>query len=215
VGSIVVTKRNAHAVGETLDLWVSLGTRHVALSRFSPAGYAASHAARLLPSRADLLTAFAAAHPFAERGLLELTCTMPVPPCTVEVERFPQIRFGNCPIGTAMQELALGPDGRLKNCTLHRTALGGVADVLDDGVDIAALLEAPERVQYRRELPEFCTGCAHAPTCRGGCGAAAEWVLGHARRFPDPLVWQHVDDTFGKRLARERADGRLHLETIL
>ena len=40
----------------------------------------------------------------------------------------------------------------------------------------------------------------------GGCGAAAEWVLGHARRFPDPVVFQHVDDEFSARLEAERAD---------
>jgi radical SAM protein with 4Fe4S-binding SPASM domain len=214
VGSIVVTRRNAREVGRILELWQALGARHVALSRFSPAGYAVSHAARLLPSRADLLAAFEQAHPFAARGEIAISCTMPVPPCAVEVERFPCIRFGNCPIGTEMQELALGPDGKLKNCTLHRTALGGVDDVLNDSVDIAALLDAPERSEYRKELPEFCTGCVHATTCLGGCGAAAEWVLGHARRYPDPLVWQHVDTDFGARLAKQRSDGRRHLETI-
>jgi radical SAM protein with 4Fe4S-binding SPASM domain len=114
-----------------------------------------------------------------------------------------------------MQEFALGPDGKLKNCTLHRTAIGGVADVLDDGVDLAALIRAPEVSQYRRELPEFCQGCLHASTCAGGCGAAAEWVLGHARKFADPFVMQHIDDDLAASLAQQRNDGRTHLEMIL
>lgn len=217
VGCVVVTRLNAADLGAILELWEGLGVRHIALSRFSPAGYAASHAAKLLPSRADLLEAFAATQAFSEkRRAFQTSCTMPVPPCAVEVERFPDIRFGSCPIGTSAQEFALGPDGKLRNCTLHRTAIGSVRDVLHPDVDLVALLQAAEVRDYRRQLPEFCTGCLHAETCGGGCGAAAEWVLGHARRFPDPFVWQHIDDAFAAELsARRDSDGKRHLELVL
>ena len=214
VGCIVVTRKNAERVGEILSLWCSLGVRHIALSRFSPAGYAASYAAELLPSRTDLLTAFDQAEPFGRDHGMTLNCTMPVPPCAVEIERFASIRFGYCPIGTSMQELALGPDGRLRNCTLHGKPIDP-NDVLDPMLDLAGVLNSPAVAGYRRELPEFCHGCLHAETCGGGCGAAADWVLGHARRFPDPLVFQHVDDDFAARLKQQRRDGRTHLEVIL
>lgn len=210
VGCTVVTRKNAAHVGAILALWKALGVRQIALSRFSPAGYARTHVAALLPTRDDLRTAFGQAQPFAKDGMV-ISCTMPVPPCAVEVEEFDAIRFGTCAIGTTMQEVALGPDGSLRNCTLHRTAIGGVKDVLDEAVDLRALLEAPEIKDYKRRSPEFCQGCLHEPTCGGGCGAAAEWVLGDARAFPDPMVWQHVDDDFAARLAK---DGRRHLEVI-
>jgi len=185
------------------------------LSRFSPAGYAARHAAQLLPTRAELITAFEQALPFARERGMNLMSTMPAPPCAVEVERFSPIQFGSCPIGTPLQEFALGADGALRNCTLHRTAIGAVKDVADPAVDLGALLEAIEVTGYRRELPEFCQGCIHASTCGGGCGAAAEWTLGHARRFADPFVMQHIDDDFAARLAEKRRSGRTHLEVIL
>ena len=205
VGCIVVTRKNAARVAETLALFHSLGIRQIALSRFSPAGYAARNAAELLPSRDDLLVAFRQALPFA-RADMSIMCTMPVPPCTVEVEDLLPIVFGNCAIGTSMQELALGPDGKLRNCTLHGAALGG--DMLD--VDPAAVVTSAGVTEYKRTLPEFCVGCGHASTCGGGCGAASEWVLG-TRSLPDPLVWQHVDDDFAAQLARDR---RRHLEVI-
>ena len=214
-GCIVITKKNHARVGEILELWRELGVTQVALSRFSPAGYAARHAAQLLPSRAELITAFEQALPFAREHGMHLMSTMPAPPCAVEVERFSPIQFGSCPIGTAVQEFALGPDGALRNCTLHCTAIGAVKDVADPAVDLAALLEAIEVTGYRRELPEFCQGCVHASTCGGGCGAAAEWTLGHARRFADPFVMQHIDDDFAARLAQQRRSGRTHLEVIL
>ncbi|MCB9590249.1 MAG: radical SAM protein [Polyangiaceae bacterium] len=231
VGCIVVTRQNANHVGEILELWEELGVRHIALSRFSPAGYAASHAATLLPSRSDLIAAFEASQAFMEstpkrfpaatltkprKATHQISCTMPVPPCAVEVERFGDIRFGTCPIGTGAQEFALGPDGKLRNCTLHRTAIGGVSDVLNPEIELAGLLQAQEVTEYRREQPEFCEGCLHVQTCAGGCGAAAEWVLGHARRYPDPFVWQHIDDTFGAELSAQRTSAeKRRLELIL
>jgi pyrroloquinoline quinone biosynthesis protein E len=216
-GCTVVTRKNAARVAQTLRLWKSLGVTQIALSRFSPAGYASRHAAALLPSRDDLLTAFRQAMPFAKEGM-SLYCTMPVPPCAVEIEELEGIRFGTCPIGTPMQEIALGPDGRIRNCTLSRGAVGGDRDVLDQDVDPVALLDAAERTGYRARVPAFCEGCVHASTCAGGCGAASEWVLGDARAFPDPVVWQHVDDDFAARLASARApgaDGKRRLEMIV
>jgi pyrroloquinoline quinone biosynthesis protein E len=212
VGCVVVTRKNAARLAETLALFESLAVRDISLSRFSPAGYAASHVAALLPSRDDLLVAFRQAIPFAKRSFSNekragwrISCTMPVPPCAVEVEELAPLEFGTCAIGTTMQELALGPDGRLRHCTLHKSGLGGGRDVLDDDVDPAAIVTGSEVTGYRAKVPAFCEGCVHAGTCGGGCGAAAEWVLG-SRAMVDPLVWQHVDDDFAARLARERSE---------
>jgi radical SAM protein with 4Fe4S-binding SPASM domain len=218
VGCVVITRKNAAHVGAILARFDTLGVRRISLSRFSPAGYSVRRAAELLCTRGDLLQALEQALPFAARDEhpMDLAVTMPVPPCAVEVERFHPIAFGTCPVGTESQEIALGPDGKLRNCTLHRTALGGVDDILDPSVDVAALLEAPERTEYRRRLPEFCTGCLHAGTCGGGCGAAAEWVLGDARAYPDPFVWQHIDDDLAARFEAARGEDRprRHLDVL-
>ncbi|MBS2015695.1 MAG: radical SAM protein [Deltaproteobacteria bacterium] len=210
IGCIVVTRKNAAHVGEILALFASLGVHDIALSRFSPAGYAASFVAELLPSRADLLVAFRQALPFArgEGGARKtrITCTMPVPPCAVETEDLAPLKFGSCAIGTTMQEFALGPDGSLRHCTLHAKGLGGAKDILDPSVDVAAIVTGREVRDYKKTLPSFCEGCLHASSCGGGCGAAAEWVLG-SRALPDPFLWQHVDDAFGGTLAEARSRG--------
>lgn len=203
VGSIVVTRRNASRVGETLHLWRTLGVTQVALSRFSPAGAAVGAVAELLPSRDDLLTAFRQAIPFAKSGM-RIASVMPVPPCVIEVEELAPIRFGTCAVGTTLQEFALGADGALRNCTLHATRLADGRDVLDPLCDLAGLMENRSARKPRPQLPAFCEGCIHAPTCGGGCSAAAMWVLGPDTTAPDPIVWQHVDDEFSARLERER-----------
>jgi len=204
VGCVVITRANAMRTGDTLERWRELGVKTVALSRFSPAGYAAHHVAQLLPSRAQLMTALGQAAEMGRRHGLALQCTMPVPPCVLDHDDYAPVSFGDCPIGTEQQEIALGPDGRLRHCTLHADGLGDV-DVLE--ADVAALLARPERTDYRRRRPRFCAGCVHEHRCNGGCGAASMWTIGldaEGHRHVDPLVHQHVDETFGAELARRR-----------
>jgi radical SAM protein with 4Fe4S-binding SPASM domain len=207
VGCVVVTRLNARRVGEIFELWRSLGVEHIAFSRFSPAGYAVAQVAELLPGREDLIEALEQAHACAEQGM-RVSSTMPIPPCAVEIERFPRIAFGFCAVGSGEQELALSPSGQLRHCTLHRGALFGGRDVLDESLQLESLPRSDEISSYKREVPEMCRGCAHEHTCGGGCGAAAEWVLGHARRFPDPFIAQYLDDDFAARLAAQRAAPR-------
>jgi radical SAM protein with 4Fe4S-binding SPASM domain len=200
-GCVVLTRKNAHALGATLALFQSLGVTDIALSRFSPAGYASAHTAELLPSRSELLRALTQAEPFGRDAGLRLQVTMPVPPCLVDTASFPHLRFASCPIGTAQQEFALGPRGELRHCTLHTESLGDVATT-----SVAALVTAPRVAAYRDVTPAFCAPCAHRDECLGGCGAAAAAVSGDPRGL-DPMVAQHVDDALRQRLraAREGA----------
>lgn len=201
VGCIVVTRRNAAHVGEILDLFRSLGVTIVALSRFSPAGYAGQFAPTLLPSRRDLVVALDQAELRGAEYGMELQVTMPVPPCVIEHADYPHVRFGACPIGTEMQEFALGPRGELRSCTLHEAPLGDARQQ-----SMAQLVSVPELAAYRDVTPEFCAPCLHRRSCLGGCGAAAATMLGDPRGL-DPFVAQHVDDAFAARLAQLRAAG--------
>jgi radical SAM protein with 4Fe4S-binding SPASM domain len=206
-GSIVLTRRNVARVGETLALFRALGVRKIALSRFSPAGYALAFADELLPSPADVTHALEIAAAFVrDRGIdaprepaMTLFSTMPLPPCVVELGRFPEIDFHDCPIGTGRQEFVLGPRGEVRHCALHRDPLAaGARDVLDPALDVAALFAPGDPHRYRAALPAHCDGCSHARTCAGGCGAAALWVTG-ARAEPDPFVGSSVVRGSGPR----------------
>jgi len=200
-GSIVITRKNATLVGETLDLFHELGVTSIALSRFSPAGFAARNVAELLASRSEMINALTQAQVRGQQGM-DLQVTMPVPLCVIDHADFPNIRFGGCPIGTEMQEFVLGPQGEVRLCTLHKEHLGNTRDT-----SFATLVNAPQVAAYRDVVPEFCAPCPHQRDCLGGCGAAAASVLGDARRL-DPFVAQHVDAAFSQRLQAER---RVHL----
>ena len=200
-GCVVVTRKNARQVAPVLELFRSLGVDTVALSRYSPAGYAAEQVAELLPSRSDVLEALEQAERAAAEHGMSLQVTMPVPPCVVDTSAFPHVTFSSCPIGTDMQEFALGTRGELRNCTLHTQSLGDARES-----SFAALVEAPAVARYRDVTPEFCAPCPMKARCLGGCGAAAASVLGDPRGL-DPFVAQHVDEAFRARLRSARTDG--------
>lgn len=205
VGCMVVTHENAAHVADTLALWRSLDVEHVALSRFSPAGMASAGAPHLLPTVPQLMLAFEQAAEAASSSGQRISCTMPIPACAMNTADYAPVRFGCCAIGTTRQEFALGTDGQLRHCTLHRRPV--TTDIRASGHTGWPDLAVTDAREYRRIVPAFCQGCVHAATCGGGCGAASDWLLGDARGFPDPLLWQHVDDDFGARLAATRASG--------
>jgi radical SAM protein with 4Fe4S-binding SPASM domain len=197
-GCVVITRNNAAMVGDILAHFEQLGVRDVALSRYSPAGYAAEQVAELLPSRSDVVRALTLAEPYARDRGMTVQVTMPVPQCVVEHSDFPSVRFSSCPIGTEMQEFALGHQGELRHCTLHTAPIGDHRTQT-----FAEMVTAPAVAGYRDVTPEFCEPCPHRSTCIGGCGAAAATVLGNSRGL-DPFVAQHVDDDFRARLKSAR-----------
>lgn len=196
-GCVVITRKNARVVGQILELWRSLGAVDIALSRFSPAGYASEQAAELLPSRSELLEALKQANPFGDpsngAAAMRLQVTMPVPVCVVDHADYPNIHFGGCPIGTEMQEFALGPKGELRNCTLHTEVVGEPKQT-----SFAELVQSDKVMHYRDVTPEFCAPCPYKSSCLGGCGAAAASIFGE--KGLDPFVAQHVDEGFAEKL---------------
>jgi len=198
-GCIVITRKNARVVDRILDRFLGLGVTSVALSRYSPAGYAAEQIAELLPSRTDLKGALELAEAHGLGRGMSLQATMPVPPCVIDTSAYPHITFSSCPIGTEMQEFALGSRGELRNCTLHTEVIG---DTQNDS--FADRVTAPAVARYRDVTPAFCEPCPMKAQCAGGCGAAAAAVLGDPRGL-DPFVGQHVDDALRATLAAARA----------
>jgi AdoMet-dependent heme synthase len=197
-GCIVITRKNARVVDRILDRFAGLGVTSVALSRYSPAGYAAEQIAELLPSRTDLKIALELAEAHGRDRGMSLQATMPIPPCVIDTSEYPHVTFSSCPIGTEMQEFALGPRGELRHCTLHTEAIGAPGDSFADRVT------APAVTRYRDVTPAFCAPCPMKAQCAGGCGAAAAAVIGDPRGL-DPFVGQHVDDALRAKLAAARA----------
>jgi radical SAM protein with 4Fe4S-binding SPASM domain len=152
-----------------------------------------------MPSRAHVTRALEDAAAVARETGMQLFSTMPIPPCAVELSRFPEIEFHDCPIGTPRQEFALGPGGEIRHCALHRDPIVGARDLLDPSLDVAGLFAPGDPHRYRAALPAYCTGCEHASTCAGGCGAAALWVRGDHTEV-DPFVAGAGDESPRRKL---------------
>jgi radical SAM protein with 4Fe4S-binding SPASM domain len=193
-GSFLCTSSAAPRAAATLARFVERGVRRVAFNRFNPSGFGLESALRLMPTRSQVLQALDQVEQLATREELEVSCTMPIPPCVVDEERYPHVGFGHCAAGGPESEPSLAPDGQLRLCPLQAAALGDLR-----GAAFREVWDAPARAAFARATPGFCRDCPHAATCRGGCGAAAEWAFGGAGEL-DPFVAQHVMEGYRARL---------------
>ena len=159
---------DAHRVAETLRLFLSLGVRKVALSRFSPAGYSLAFARELMPSRDDvgraLADAAAVARAESPRAPVQLFSTMPIPPCAVKLARFPEESSSTtAPSARRGRSSRWVRRGELRHCALDRDPIAGARDVLDPTLDVAALFAAGDPHRYRAVLARVVTPVASTP----------------------------------------------------
>ncbi|NIM14140.1 MAG: radical SAM protein [Candidatus Aminicenantes bacterium] len=195
-GSYLCTSHNFHQAGEVFELFVSLGVKQIAFNRFNPSGDPRRIVMSLLPTRSQVLQALTAANQKSGQYKLKVYNTMPIPPCVFDYQEFPNIKFSQCSAGIVDAQLAIGPDGNVRLCTLQKQAVGSLWNTPLDSIISS---EAVKR--FREQIPDFCKECPLASMCLGGCGASAEWVFGSPAEL-DPFVAQHVMPGFGERILK-------------
>lgn len=196
VGCIVLTRRTVSSVGDTLAMMYDLGMRFVSLSRLMAAGISAPNL-ELLPSRSDIMEALrqADSRPFKD---MDVFVSGPLPPCMIDHDAFPSLRWGWCPIGLSHQDFAIGPDGLVRDCLFSTDIIGD-----PQKQSWGEIIQASHRKGYRKRVPSFCKGCVELPRCLGGCGASATAVTGDANAL-DPMVLQHIDSDFAAKVNTSR-----------
>lgn len=198
-GSYLCTSYNYQQANDVLECFASLNVKQIAINRFSPGGEPRRINLEILPTRSQVIEALDAAEEKAVKHDLKLYNTMPIPPCVVDMQKYPHIKFSGCSAGYYEKQLAIGPDGQVRLCTLQKQRAGSILDL-----PLKEIIESETVTGFRKEIPEFCRECPFASACLGGCGAAADWVFGTTAEV-DPFVGQHVLPDYEERVREQLA----------
>ncbi len=178
----VATALNLHTWAETVELAFALGVDGLMFNRFNPGGEGFRNLALLQPSPAALREALDVAQ---ERSLayeLSISCSIAMPPCLFDYDRWPSLTFGFCAAGKADAYYTIDPAGNLRPCNHSMVVLGNLRErgfwELADSAAMRGFVAA---------RPDFCEGCRVVDECLGGCKAAAEVCYGSLRTC-DPFL---------------------------
>jgi radical SAM protein with 4Fe4S-binding SPASM domain len=173
VSAFVATRKNIGDLRETIQLAFAFGARGIMLNRFNPGGRGRQHLEELLPSLKQLQVALETAEAAVLEYGLPISCSIPIQPCLIDINRFPHLGFGFCAAGSERAYYTLDPLGNLRPCNHTDIILGNLLD--RHFIDLIAT----ERMSaFTCASPDSCMDCARLMECQGGCKASAQVCYG-------------------------------------
>ena len=184
VAVLVVTKKNAPGVTETLSLIKDCGVRTVMVNRFNIGGNGIKNVKELVPDRNTLKKAFASIEAFAAENYPNMrfvsgVCT---PLCLLDTTPYPHIRFTKCSTDLTGRPVTVNYNGDVRFCNHSPKVLGNIYSK-----SIEDILTDPETNAWYSGVPDQCANCALLQRCGGGCRAASEQVHGTFAAI-DPIM---------------------------
>ena len=173
VAVFVATRLNLVDLHETIELAYAFGSRGMMLNRFNPGGRGRAHLDALLPSAEEMRRALAVADAAAAELEFPISCSIPLQPCLIDPDLYPNLRFGYCAAGTERAYYTLDPLGNLRPCNHSSTILGNLLQE-----PLADLIAPGRMAPFVEAGPVFCAPCSMRGTCQGGCKAAAQVCYG-------------------------------------
>ncbi|MFH2010863.1 MAG: radical SAM protein [bacterium] len=187
----VATALNLHTWRETVELAFALGVDGIMFNRFNPGGRGFQNLELLQPDLDGLRHALDVADELTAAYELSISCSIAMPPCLFDSDRWPRLEFGFCAAGKENAYFTLDPSGNLRPCNHSMLVLGNVRSQ-----NFWELADSDAMRSFLRARPTFCDGCRVADSCLGGCKAAAEVCYGSLTTC-DPFLSAH------RRLARK------------
>jgi pyrroloquinoline quinone biosynthesis protein E len=178
--NVVLHRRNIDRLESIINLAGSLGAQQLELANVQFYGWAMQNRAELLPTRAQVETAFATAQAAHERWR-----------DTMDVIYVPPDYFGTspkpCMQGWGRQYITVNPGGDVLPCPTASGIPGLRFDNIRDGslADIWRNSEAFNRFRGTQWMPEPCRSCDLRFIDYGGCRCQAALIAGDAS-FTDP-----------------------------
>jgi len=173
IAAFVATRQNIEHIYETVRLAFAFGARGVMFNRFNPGGRGREHLAELLPTVDEVRVALVAAEAAAVEFGIPISCSIPIQPCLIDLDRYPHLSFGFCAAGGDRAYTTLDPLGNLRPCNHSDTILGNLFEA-----SFAELLASKRLVDFVAATPPSCAACARRLECQGGCKAAAQVCYG-------------------------------------
>jgi len=179
---IVLTKLNCDRMYETLQFAESLGVIRVMLARFNIGGNGISNRELLLPSLAQLKSAFTTANDYRKKNRIQISANVCVPQCIINPADYPRIPISSCGSNLKTKPVTVDASGNVRICNHSPVVLGNIhTDTFEE------MFSTPYTRAWESELPEYCMSCSYGATCRGGCRAASE-QMGNPMNTVDPIV---------------------------
>jgi radical SAM protein with 4Fe4S-binding SPASM domain len=180
----VAMKDNACHAWETAELCLALGATALMYNRINLSGACRSHAWHLVPSLPALGESLHQMQEIVRQYKIATVCSVPIPPCIIDLSNYPDLNFGWCPRGGEHAYYTVGVTGLLRPCNHASEVLGNLR-----GEGFAEIVSRETANRYWEGIPLQCSGCDHSlkEQCMGGCRAAAfEWYGPPLR--PDPII---------------------------
>ena len=194
---IVVTKRNADRIQETLRFLKELGLPRIMMNRFNIGGSGIANAKALSLSIAELRQVFHDASDTAVRLNLNLSSNVCSPVCVLDGRDFPGIRYSRCSPDMSRRSLTMDLAGNLRFCNHSPINMGNIY------TDEIRRVVSSDYAAGWKQRPTFCAGCDKWTRCFGGCRAASE-QLGQSVLEVDPIL-QPLD--FGMSTSNDVSSG--------
>lgn len=168
----IATAKNALHVGKTVDLGIALGARGILFNRVNLNKRSVAIASDLVPSATVLAESLSMLDEKAGRYKLPAACSVPIPPCVVDITKYSNLHFGWCPRGGKNSYYTIGTTGKVRPCNHSSTVLGDLRKT----TSIEKIIEGKNSKEFwDKSTPPECGKCTHplSDICKGGCRAAS------------------------------------------
>lgn len=173
VGVFVATKLNLPTWRETCELAIALGVDAIMFNRFNPGGRGFENLEMLQAPPSQVQEALDIAEEMSGEYELPISCSIAMPPCLFDTDRYEKLTFGFCAAGTQRAYYTLDPLGNVRPCNHSATILGNIRER-----EFWEMVEGELMREFVAARPDFCKGCRLEMECLGGCKAAAEVCFG-------------------------------------
>jgi len=184
----VATRKNYKDLPDTARLAIALGAEGLMYNRMNLGAGNIQRAKQLLPTPKMIRWNLRTLERLKDEVGLQSAASVVIEPCVVDINEFPNVHFGWCPLAGENSYFTIDPCGNVRICNHSPEVLGNLKDTKFTKI----YLEHPYVKRFREELPEECRDCPPEwrNICRGGCKAAGEQCWGNPEKV-DPFVTRY------------------------